>query len=101
MKTWVRWTGYAAGGIAGVLVLSAAGVYGVSESRYRKQYDITPPALVIPTDSASVARGAHLASTVGGCVECHGENLAGKAVIEDAALAKVYALNLTRGKGGI
>ena len=101
MKTWLKWTGYAAAGIAGILVLSAAGVYGVSESRYRKQYDITPPALAIPTDSASIARGAHLVSSIGGCVDCHGDNLAGKAVIEDPALGNVYAMNLTRGKGGI
>jgi mono/diheme cytochrome c family protein len=101
MKRWLKWAGYAVGVIAAVLVLSAAGVYGASEARYRKQYTITPAALTIPTDSATVARGAHLVGTIGGCVECHGDNLAGKPVIDDPALGKIYAMNLTRGKGGI
>lgn len=101
MKRWLKWTGYAVGGIAGVVVLGAAGVYGVSEARYRKQYTITPPRLTIPSDSAAIARGAHLANSIGGCVDCHGDNLAGKAVFDDPALGRVYAMNLTRGKGGV
>jgi cytochrome c553 len=101
MKTWIKWSGYAAAGVAGVLVLSAAGVYGVSESRYRKQYDIKAPMLAIPTDTASLVRGAHLVSSIGGCVDCHGDNLAGRPIIEDPALGNIYAMNLTRGKGGI
>jgi mono/diheme cytochrome c family protein len=101
MKRWLKWTGYAVGGIAGILVLSAAGVYGASEVRYRRQYAITPPALTIPTDSATVARGAHLATSIGGCVDCHGENLAGNTVFASPALGSVYATNLTRGKGGV
>jgi mono/diheme cytochrome c family protein len=101
MKRWLKWTGYVLGGLAGVLVLSAAGVYGVSEARYRKQYTITMPPLTILSDSVTVARGQHLATSIGGCVDCHGDNLAGKAVFEDPALGRVYAMNLTRGKGGI
>jgi cytochrome c553 len=101
MKRWLKWFGYAAAGIAGVLVLSAAGVYGFSEARLRKQYTLASPALTIPTDSAALARGQHLVHSIAGCVDCHGENLAGSTIIESAALGNVYAMNLTRGKGGV
>lgn len=101
MKRWLKWTGYAVGGMAGVLVLTAAGVYAFSEARYRRQYTITPSALTILSDSATVARGEHLATSLGACVDCHGDNLAGRPVIEDPALGNIYATNLTRGKGGI
>jgi mono/diheme cytochrome c family protein len=51
-------------------------------------------------DSASIARGAHLAQAVGMCVECHGEKLDGQIMI-DGPLGTVTARNLTRGTGGI
>jgi mono/diheme cytochrome c family protein len=57
--------------------------------------------LVIPGDSATIARGAHVGQSFGGCVECHGENLAGRMVLDDPAIGRVYGANLTRGKGGI
>jgi cytochrome c553 len=101
MKRWLKWLGYGAAGVAGVLVLSAAGVYGVSEARLRKQYTLPSTALAIPTDSAALARGQHLVHSIAGCVDCHGENLAGSTIIESAALGNVYAMNLTRGKGGV
>jgi cytochrome c553 len=101
MKRWIKWLGYAAAGIAAVLVLSAAGVYGLSETRLRKQYTLASQTLAIPTDSLALARGEHLTHSIAGCVDCHGENLAGNTVIENAALGNVYAMNLTRGKGGV
>ena len=101
MNHWLKRVGYAAGGVTALLVLTAAGVYGVSEAHYRKEYALALPALAIARDSSAIARGSHLANSIAGCVDCHGENLAGKAVIESAALGNIYALNLTRGKGGV
>ncbi|MEP6731342.1 MAG: c-type cytochrome [bacterium] len=101
MNHWLKRLGYVLGGIVALVVLTAAGVYGVSEARYRKQYAIAPQPLTIRSDSASVARGAHLVTSLGGCVDCHGENLAGKKMFDDPAIGRVYAMNLTRGKGGI
>jgi cytochrome c553 len=48
----------------------------------------------VPADAASVARGKHLAHTLGGCAECHGEDLAGR-VMDENALVRVAAPNLT------
>ncbi|MEO7457132.1 MAG: cytochrome c, partial [Gemmatimonadaceae bacterium] len=101
MKLWMKWAGYAAGGVVGLAIIVAAGVYGVSESHYRKQYSLDEKAVVVPTDSVAIARGAHLANSFAGCADCHGENLAGKAIFDNPALGSVYSLNLTRGKGGV
>ena len=101
MKRWVKGVGYSAVGLLGVVLVAAAGVYGFSEARYRKQYKAEVPTIAFAADSVAVARGEHLANTIAGCVDCHGENLGGKAVIDVPLLGRVYGLNLTTGKGGI
>jgi mono/diheme cytochrome c family protein len=101
MRRLLKAVGYVVAGAAALIIIAAAGVYGFSEVRYRKQYLVAPRAIVVPTDSATLARGAHLVGSFGGCVECHGENLAGKVVFDDPAVGRVYGANLTRGKGGI
>lgn len=101
MRRVLKAVGYLAGGAAALILFAAAAVYGFSEARYRKQYAVTPREIVVPSDSATLARGAHLVETFGGCVECHGENLAGAKVFDDPAIGRVYGVNLTRGKGGI
>jgi cytochrome c553 len=37
-------------------------------------------------------------ATVRGCVDCHGENLAGRVMIDDPALGRVVTANLTNGR---
>lgn len=101
MKRLLKIGGYLLSGIVTVLLIAAAAVYGFSESRYRKEYTISPVPLRVPVESASVARGEHIVHTFGGCVECHGENLAGKKVVDDPVLARIAGLNLTSGRGGV
>ncbi|MEP6620626.1 MAG: cytochrome c [bacterium] len=101
MKRWLKGLGYVLGGLLVLVLIAASGVYGFSESRMRKQYTITPPPLTIPTDSGSVARGEHLARSIAGCADCHGADLAGQVVVDDPALGRIYAKNLTAGKGGV
>jgi mono/diheme cytochrome c family protein len=100
-RRWLKALGYLASAGVALILVAAAAVYGFSEARYRKHYDVALQPVAIPTDSASIARGGHLVRSFGGCIECHGENLAGKVVVDDPALGRVYAPNLTRGKGGI
>jgi mono/diheme cytochrome c family protein len=101
MRRVLKVIGYVAAGAAALILVAAAAVYGFSEARYRKQYAVAPSAIVVATDSATIARGEHLAQSFGGCVECHGENLGGRKVIDDPAIGRVYGANLTRGAGGI
>lgn len=101
MRRFLKALGYVAAGVFALILVVAAAVYGFSEARYRKQYTVNSTTVTVPTDSAAIARGAHLAASFGGCVECHGENLAGKVVFDDPAIGRVYGANLTSGKGGI
>ena len=101
MKRLLKGLGYALGGVVGLALVAAAAVYGFSEARYRKQYTIPPTAIAISADTTSIARGAHLVKSIAGCVDCHGDNLAGKAVFDVPIMGRVYGVNLTAGKGGL
>ncbi|MDB4884330.1 MAG: cytochrome c class [Gemmatimonadetes bacterium] len=95
------WLGYALGGAAALLVVAAIAVYVISERRAHKQYTIALKPFIIPSDSTTIARGAHLATAIGKCVQCHGEQLEGSVMFDDPALGRVAARNLTRGTGGV
>jgi mono/diheme cytochrome c family protein len=101
MRRMLKAIGYVAAGAVALLLVVAAAVYGFSEARYRKQYAVAGSTLAVSTDSATLARGEHLGTSFGGCADCHGENLAGRKVIDDPAIGRVYGPNLTRGKGGL
>jgi cytochrome c553 len=85
--------------------VAAVAVYGITEMRLHKTYqiDVTPPA--IPSDAASIARGRHLVTAVSMCAACHSAdqaapNLAGNLFL-DIPPARLGAPNLTGGAGGI
>ncbi len=94
-----KWIG---GTLLVILALLLATYFFVAHSisgRTQKRYAFTAERLSIPQDSATLTRGHHLAQ-IKGCMECHGENLAGKIMIDDAALGRLSSSNLTKGKGG-
>lgn len=86
--------------LLGVALLTAGTVVGLTERTLRRRYQVTPASIVIPTDSAALARGRHLATAIGKCVDCHGEDLGGIAR-EMGPLGRYTAPNLTSGKGGV
>jgi mono/diheme cytochrome c family protein len=89
--------------IAAMLLIVVIGytiIYFNMERRMNKKYSFTPSTITIPTDSASIAAGRHLAS-IKGCNDCHGSNLAGSIMINDFALGRISPRNLTRGEGGL
>jgi mono/diheme cytochrome c family protein len=75
-------------------------IYFNMERRMNKTYRFTASTLTIPTDSASIASGRHIAS-IKGCNDCHGANLAGTTMIDDFPLGRLSSRNLTRGEGGL
>ncbi len=86
----------------GAFGLMAAGtVYGVSTSALTKTFDAPLRDVPVATDSATLARGAHLVTAVGKCVDCHSADFGGKVFIDDPALGRVSATNLTAGRGGV
>ncbi len=101
MKTLLRRIVIAAGVLVGVLILAAGGVYMTTQNRLNRIYTIAPETIPIPTDSASIARGAHLADAIAKCTDCHTPKLSGEVVMDNPALGRFVSHNLTRGKGGI
>jgi len=89
-----------------VLVLGAVGgatvawAYSNVGERMERSWDVTVPTLEMPSDPESLARGEHLLRHVCACVECHGDDLGGKRMLDDPALGILDAPNLTRGRGG-
>lgn len=97
----LKWLGYLVGGVVVLALVAVGTLYAVTASRMNKSYSSTVPAVPVPTDSASIARGQHLTQTVGKCQVCHGDDYAGKLVSDNAVFARLTSANLTAGKGGV
>jgi len=101
MKRFLKWVGYIIGGLFGLILVAVGTVYAVTSLRMSKTYPTKVPVVAVPTDPASIERGRHLATAVGKCQACHGDNYGGKMASNEAIFAKLTASNLTAGKGGI
>jgi mono/diheme cytochrome c family protein len=97
---WLKRIGYAVGALVGLVVIAVAVVYALSELRFRRTYSVPDEHIAVSDDSATLARGAHLAASVG-CADCHGEGLRGNAMINAPPMGRLVALNLTKGDGGV
>lgn len=93
MRTVLRRVGLGLAALLVLLVLVAGAAAMVGSRRLARTYRVTPATLAIPTDSASVARGAHLAG-IYGCPDCHGDGLVGRVMVDEAPF-RVVAANLT------
>jgi mono/diheme cytochrome c family protein len=91
--------GIGLGVIIAIVVLAVGGLYAVGSSKLRKTYEVETANLTIPTDSAAIARGAHLVR-INGCVDCHTPNLGGQVFVDEPPF-RIVASNLTRGAGGV
>ncbi len=96
----IRWVAIVAGSLATIVLIGLGILYGITNQRMNRTYSVTPHTVSAPSDSAMLARGRHV-SLIHGCTDCHGENLAGKLFLDAPMVAKIYASNLTPGKGGI
>lgn len=100
MKRILRFAAIGVAGLLALLVVVLAAVYGISEYRFSRSYDVEPAVMALAADEATLARGRHIAITRG-CVDCHSEQLDGKTFIDAPPFARLYASNLTRGRGGV
>lgn len=99
----MRWSGMILGSLAGLVVLTAIILYFVGGIMWKKvyeNYDIPVESVNISTGEAAISRGQHIA-TIHFCAVCHGENLAGRVMLDAPALVVAYAPNLTPGVGGV
>lgn len=84
-----------------LLVLLGAGFIWWRSSRLlARRLAVTPEAVTVPTDSATLAWGAHLAGPIGKCSDCHGADFGGQ-VMDMGPMGQLAAANLTAGTGGI
>lgn len=71
------------------------------EESMARVYDIPIPQVALSKDPEVLARGEHLAGALGGCVACHGENLAGGKVEDLGPIGRIVHGNLTPGKNSL
>lgn len=102
MKRIVRFFVYSVLTIVAVALLGLGCVYAYTSWKLGKTYAVTPPRVtIVSDDSSAIERGRYLAHKVSMCFECHGEDLGGKVMMDSPIMARLYASNLTRGRGGI
>ncbi len=86
--------------IAFILLAAGAVVFAVSNGKLAKRYSVAVAPVAVPSTPEAIQRGLHVA-TIRGCTSCHGTDLGGNVVMDNAAMGRVYGPNLTDGKGGI
>jgi mono/diheme cytochrome c family protein len=97
----LKWIGYILGGLVAIVVIALGVFYFMSEQELGTGHTVTPDAITIPTDAASLARGQHLVEAVTDCGGCHVADYRGEMFLDDPSFAQIAAPNLTSGAGGI
>ncbi len=99
MSSFLRWTVRLFAGLLLLFLLAAVSLYAASAYRLHQTYDVSVQNVPIPTDSAAIARGRHIAVTRG-CGDCHGPRLGGSTAVSDPMIGSLHAPNLTPGGVG-
>ncbi|MEQ9374753.1 MAG: cytochrome c [Imperialibacter sp.] len=99
LKKTFKWVGIVLACIFSLLIIAYAYIYLSTEARFNKKYSFREDPVTLSTDSAVLARGAHLVA-IKACDDCHGPNLGGKIFLDDPLLGRIVSSNLTSGKGG-
>lgn len=87
-------------GFFGLLACAFAGMHFVSASKLERTVEVEVADIKVPDGSGSaIERGKYLVDHLMGCKECHGDDLGGKAVMDNGAMGVWYGPNLTKGKG--
>lgn len=86
--------------VVAALAVAATTIWVLSNRQLARRYAVTPAAIVVPSDSAAIEQGRHLATAIGKCVDCHGDNLGGQRM-GMGPVGNFTAINLTVGKGGV
>lgn len=101
MNRWVKRVGK---GVAGLLIVGGASVGGfflvqcrAYDASMAQAYDVPVPAIARLNDPATLARGKHVAESIGACAaeSCHGSDLGGGKAIEMGPVASLGAPNIS------
>lgn len=99
LRTVARWSIRLVAGAVGLVLVAATAIYGLTARDMGERFGVPEHPLSVRTDSAAVAHGQHLA-TIKGCTDCHGAGLRGNIVLDDPAVGRISAPNLTNGGRG-
>ncbi len=84
-----------------LLAIAVGVVFAQSNAKLAQTYEVPEIAEIeIPTDDESLVEGERL-FTVYGCGGCHTATGEGYVMIDDPALGRIVATNLTSGEGGV
>ncbi|MHB1095426.1 MAG: c-type cytochrome [Gemmatimonadaceae bacterium] len=101
MRKFLRATAWGIGVVVVLLVVAGCGLYFYTQRGIDRKFAIAGHAVTVPTDTLALLRGEHVAKALGKCIDCHGADLGGRQFIDVPPVARLYAANLTRGKGGV
>lgn len=101
MRKFLKWLGIGFAAFVALLAVAMTAVYAITDNKFDTTYSVDVKPVVIPSDSASIEKGRHIAVTRS-CNECHGREFQGNTVIDGPFfVGYLYAPNLTSGKGGV
>lgn len=101
MMKLLKWAGVTLAGLVAIVALAAAWVL-ISGGRKANATVVVPEETVaIPTDSAALERGRHVVDAIAKCADCHRPDFGGGVMIEGGPFMRLYAPNVTRGRGGV
>ncbi len=98
MKTWIKRTLIGVGSLVAIVGVAVVVAAVLGERKLHRHIKVAVSTVPLPTDAASIERGAYLFRSRG-CGECHAPDGAGSVVIDDGAMI-VRAPNITGGAGG-
>lgn len=101
MRRLLRYLGYTLAALVALVVIAVGAVYAVSSRQMSRSYDIPESPVRAATEPAEIARGEHIVEAITKCQDCHGDDLGGQMMIDDAMFARLWAPNITSGEGGI
>jgi hypothetical protein len=96
-KKLIKWVLRVIGCILLVAILFYTYVHFSIQKRMDRKYDVSVTGIKLPVDSMAIIKGNHLVA-IKGCFECHGDNLGGRIMADDAMIGTIAAPNLTRAK---
>ena len=98
MKKVFRFFGWALLVLVVVGLVAAGAAHLLAQRKLNRSIDVNVAPVAFASDDASLARGKYLFQSRG-CGECHGDNGAGKLLIDDPGGLRVWTPNITTGPG--
>jgi len=98
MKKVIRFFGWALLVLVAVGLVAAGAAQLLAQRKLNRSIEVNVAPVAFVSDDASLARGKYLFQSRG-CGECHGDNGAGKLLIDDPGGLRVWTPNITTGPG--